>query len=215
MAHSSDDLLTARQVQDRLKVDRITVYRMLKDGRLKGVKIGQQWRFPAGEVDRLCSGAPSPAAQAEGRPRGFPTHCVQTIQNLFSGISELGAVVVDNDGQLLTQYTPSGPYASLLSGGPGANELLKQAWQQCSAAGIPAAVQGGLVFAAAPFFDGNCRAGWFLCGPAAQGAAQPDSEARMQSWAGQAASAIQAILSERSAYLQRLDSIARISSLDS
>ena len=32
------DLLTTRQVQDILKVDRITIYRMLQDGRLKGVK---------------------------------------------------------------------------------------------------------------------------------------------------------------------------------
>jgi excisionase family DNA binding protein len=39
--------LTTRQVQNILQVDRITIYRMLQDGRLKGVKIGQQWRFPA------------------------------------------------------------------------------------------------------------------------------------------------------------------------
>ena len=49
----NDTLLTTRQVQELLRVDRITVYRMLNDGRLKGVKIGQQWRFPAREVERL------------------------------------------------------------------------------------------------------------------------------------------------------------------
>ena len=48
-----DNLLTTRQVQDRLKVDRITIYRMLQDGRLRGVKIGQQWRFPEKEIERL------------------------------------------------------------------------------------------------------------------------------------------------------------------
>jgi excisionase family DNA binding protein len=47
------DLLTTRQVQEILKVDRITIYRMLQDGRLKGVKIGQQWRFARREVERL------------------------------------------------------------------------------------------------------------------------------------------------------------------
>ena len=51
--NSVNDLLTSRQVQEILKVDRITVYRMLNDGRLKGVKIGQQWRFHNSEVERL------------------------------------------------------------------------------------------------------------------------------------------------------------------
>ncbi|MCA9947998.1 MAG: helix-turn-helix domain-containing protein, partial [Anaerolineales bacterium] len=37
-----EDLLTTRQVQELLQVDRTTVYRMRKDGRLTGVKVGQQ-----------------------------------------------------------------------------------------------------------------------------------------------------------------------------
>ncbi len=48
-----NELLTTKQIQDLLQVDRITVYRMLNDGRLKGVKIGNQWRFPQSEIDRL------------------------------------------------------------------------------------------------------------------------------------------------------------------
>ncbi len=47
-----EDLLTTREVQELLKVDRITIYRMLQDGRLHGMKIGQQWRFPK-RVERL------------------------------------------------------------------------------------------------------------------------------------------------------------------
>ena len=47
------ELLTTKQLEDLLKIDRITVYRMLNDGRLKGVKIGNQWRFPQNEIDRL------------------------------------------------------------------------------------------------------------------------------------------------------------------
>jgi excisionase family DNA binding protein len=50
-----DDLLTTRQVQEILQVDRITIYRMLQDRRLKGVKIGQQWRFARREVERLLN----------------------------------------------------------------------------------------------------------------------------------------------------------------
>ena len=36
------NLLTAKEVQELLSVDRTTIYRMLKDGRLKGVKVGNQ-----------------------------------------------------------------------------------------------------------------------------------------------------------------------------
>ena len=54
-----DDLLTTRQVQQLLKVDRITVYRMVQDGRLKGIKIGQQWRFPLSEVEHLTGISPA------------------------------------------------------------------------------------------------------------------------------------------------------------
>ena len=40
-----DALLTVRHLQDLLQVDRITIYRMLDDGRLRGFKVGGQWRF--------------------------------------------------------------------------------------------------------------------------------------------------------------------------
>ena len=54
------DLLTSKQVQEWLLVDRTTVYRMLNDGRLKGTKIGHQWRFRREDVLELLSGDASP-----------------------------------------------------------------------------------------------------------------------------------------------------------
>jgi excisionase family DNA binding protein len=46
-------LLTARQVQSMLHVDRSTVYRMAEDGRLPAIKVGRQWRFPAARIVAL------------------------------------------------------------------------------------------------------------------------------------------------------------------
>ena len=57
MQKPMDAYLTAKQVEDLLNVDRTTIYRMLKDGRLAGVKIGQQWRFYTHKVEELLSGA--------------------------------------------------------------------------------------------------------------------------------------------------------------
>ena len=81
-----DVLLTTREVLDILKVDRITIYRMLQDGRIKGVKIGQQWRFARGEVERIAGGNNYTLEPIQPKTDpGIPTHCVQTIQDLFSG----------------------------------------------------------------------------------------------------------------------------------
>ena len=53
---AAPDLLTAKQVQDRLHVDATTIYRMAADGRLPAFKVGRQWRFPADGVQTLLAG---------------------------------------------------------------------------------------------------------------------------------------------------------------
>jgi len=52
---SMQRLLSARQVQDILHVDRSTVYRMAEDGRLPAIRVGKQWRFPADDIYGLVS----------------------------------------------------------------------------------------------------------------------------------------------------------------
>src|SRR3972149_2188107 len=99
------DLLTTRQVQDILKVDRITIYRMLQDGRLRGVKVGSQWRFTSTEVERLLSGQSQINEVATDSAAVFPVHCVQTIQNLLSGVSLMSALVLDANGDPVTEFS--------------------------------------------------------------------------------------------------------------
>ena len=65
MQEVSQELLTARQVQQLLRVDKSTVYRMASDGRLPAIKVGKQWRFPADEIDQIAS----QASQAVKRAR--------------------------------------------------------------------------------------------------------------------------------------------------
>lgn len=235
------DLLTTRQVQDLLKVDRITVYRMLNDGRLKGIKIGQQWRFPSDEVERLLSGAPASAA-ANGPVRAFPTHCVQTIQTLFTGIGQVGALVVNNEGQPLTEPSTLCRFCLLVQSSPTGSAACKQSWERMAAAGDGEALacHAGLQYARTPIFDNGERIGWFLAGPfqsvpgadparlatsngvdstelraAAAELPASASPAHLRDWPLQAGAAIQAILKERSGLMQRLQYIAQITQLDS
>jgi excisionase family DNA binding protein len=43
-------MLTAKEIQTLLQVDRSTIYRMAEAGKLPAVKVGKQWRFPEEQV---------------------------------------------------------------------------------------------------------------------------------------------------------------------
>ncbi len=45
------DLLTTKQVQTLLRVDRTTIYRMVEAGQLPAIRVGKQWRFAPADVD--------------------------------------------------------------------------------------------------------------------------------------------------------------------
>lgn len=162
------DLLTTRQVQEILKVDRITIYRMLQDGRLKGIKIGSQWRFTQQEVERILEGrAPRQRISADPGP-AFPAHCVQTIQNLLSEISQMCALVLDKDGNPVTEFTAQPGLSRQIMSTADGLAAYKTAWQGF-AQGAPDKTGEftcpvGLTAAAAPIHEGETLVGWFLVG---------------------------------------------------
>jgi excisionase family DNA binding protein len=165
-----DDFLTARQVQDILQVDRITIYRMLQDGRIKGVKIGQQWRFQRKEVDRLLGGAqlsPEPV-QPKVDPAGFPTGCVQTIQDLFSEIGQVSGLVIDTQGTLLTEISHPCRYCQIVLRSPVGQAACQASWKEFarqSAAGSRYfTCHAGIQYISAPISDNEKTVGYFLAG---------------------------------------------------
>jgi len=46
-------LLTVSEVADLLRINKSTVYRMAKQGRLPATRVGRQWRFSKSVLDRL------------------------------------------------------------------------------------------------------------------------------------------------------------------
>ncbi len=169
-----NDLLTTRQVQDILKVDRITVYRMLQDGRLKGVKIGQQWRFPLNEVERML-GVNLPATESAftGPDPNFPIHCVQTIQDLFAEVSQISALVINMQGEPLTQVSHPTRFCQMLLSSPAGQHACRASWQgfardSAVVDGVGGSrfftCQAGLQYIGAPIFDRDIQVGLFLAG---------------------------------------------------
>ncbi len=165
-----NDLLTTRQVQDILKVDRITIYRMLSDGRLKGVKVGAQWRFPAQEIERLLGVGKSEPAQPEnlGEETIFPVHCVQTIQDLFSEVSQVSGLVVDMEGEPLTEASHPCAFCQTVLKSPSGQQACRESWRAFARQGTAGrgylTCHAGLQYLAAPIRDESNLVGWFLAG---------------------------------------------------
>jgi excisionase family DNA binding protein len=164
-----NDFLTSRQVQEILKVDRITIYRMVQDGRLKGIKIGQQWRFPYHEIERILGYNPVPKANTStSSVPNFPTHCVQTIQDLFSEVALISSMVIDNQGNLLTRLSRPTKYYSLLTTTSSGMQASQESFQKFASNGVDGqntfTCFAGLNYTGAPIYDKGIRAGFFLVG---------------------------------------------------
>lgn len=126
-----DNLLTARQVQELLNVDRTTIYRMLKDGRLTGVKVGLHWRFSSREVNDMLGGTSQmmePTAPV--LLDVLPLHCMQPVQDVFAEIAEVGAVTTDKDGKPVTRISNSCDFCKLILGSDRGREACIRSWQQ-------------------------------------------------------------------------------------
>lgn len=125
----SNNMLTARQVQEILNVDRTTIYRMLKDGRLKGVKVGQQWRFSETHVESLISGAPRDEVSEEELFHALPTHCMKPMQDVFAEIADVGAIITNVDGEPLTRVSNSCDFCKLILGSSDGRRACFESWK--------------------------------------------------------------------------------------
>jgi excisionase family DNA binding protein len=120
-------LLTTKDLQQILQVDRITIYRMLDSGELPGIKVGGQWRFPEPAVNDWLQGIKSKqtgnnsgvsvvAAQPPVDPREESSRtprltdivsnvCLQNIQDGFAEAVDVASLVIDLEGTPLTKVS--------------------------------------------------------------------------------------------------------------
>lgn len=125
------DLYTAKQLQDLLKIDRTTIYRMLADGRLRGVKVGNQWRFPKESVDALLSGVqPEDTEKPGNTSQILPINCIQPIQDVFADITQVSSLTTAPDGAPLTRLSSPCAFCSLILGSPSGKQACVASWQK-------------------------------------------------------------------------------------
>ena len=116
--------LTAADVTRLLRIDKSTVYRMAEDGRLSGVKVGRQWRFPADGIERAF-GIDVPAP----RPDGIDRERAEAMAGLYAELFGVMAVVTDLDGNPITPVLNPSPFFEAISADPAAEEGCISEWR--------------------------------------------------------------------------------------
>ncbi|MFN2144517.1 MAG: PocR ligand-binding domain-containing protein [Anaerolineales bacterium] len=124
------ELLTTKEVEDLLSVDRTTVYRMLKDGRLTGIKVGSHWRFRREEIDNLIYLASESGLSEPNPSEILPMHCIQSIQDVFAQIAEVGAVVTDMDGEPVSKMSNPSNFCALIQKSPSGRQACLNSWKK-------------------------------------------------------------------------------------
>ena len=52
MTKQTPDVMTLNEVADYLRIPRSTVYKLVREGRIPGQKVGRQWRFRRAIVEQ-------------------------------------------------------------------------------------------------------------------------------------------------------------------
>jgi excisionase family DNA binding protein len=133
------EMLTAKEMQDLLQVDRSTIYRMAEAGQLPAVKVGKQWRFPSDLVEswlnaQAAGPAPSPQPGDNSSKGDFaatlPLECVQLIQDAFAEVLGVMLIVTDLDGQPITRASNSCSLYDLLDETDNGHAICHELWRE-------------------------------------------------------------------------------------
>jgi excisionase family DNA binding protein len=137
-----DTFLTTRQLQDLLQVDRITIYRMLHDGRLQGFKVGGQWRFSRQAIQRWLQEqqasleVPEPPKALDDlgpSPEALPLSCIRAIQDIFAEALGVGTVTTAVDGTPITPISNSCEFCTLILGTEMGRQRCTGSWRAAAA----------------------------------------------------------------------------------
>jgi excisionase family DNA binding protein len=132
------EMLTAKDIQELLQVDRSTIYRMAEAGRLPAIKVGKQWRFPGDQIDRWLrakTGAPTDTPVEISIPgdnliQALPLDCVQLIQDAFAEALDVMLVVTDINGHPVTQVSNPGRFYLLMAESNNGHVLCEEKWRE-------------------------------------------------------------------------------------
>jgi excisionase family DNA binding protein len=139
------ELLTTRQVQESLHVDRTTIYRLVANGQLPALRVGKQWRFTRAAVESWLQYNTAPAAAPASADADDPAEMaavfahvslagVQELQDTMADLLGVMLVVTDMQGHTITEPSNVCGYYRSLMRDEGLGRLCDVTWPQLAAA---------------------------------------------------------------------------------
>jgi excisionase family DNA binding protein len=128
-----DRLLTTRDVQALVNVDRSTIYRMAEDGRIPAIKVGRQWRFPERAIRTWLAGDRPAEAAGERHDNGDslpPPGVLQAMADLVARATGAMVVIADPQGNPLTEVANPCGYFQAVASDPSTLERCIEGWRE-------------------------------------------------------------------------------------
>lgn len=133
-----DDLLTVRQLEELLQIDRVTIYRMLNNQGLQGFKVGGRWRFRRTDVETWLTGQrPAPPAEAvpalfdiEQHDQSLPVTCMASIESIFAEACGVAAFTAAPNGVPLTPVGNPCAFCALIQSTTAGRQRCEASWRQ-------------------------------------------------------------------------------------
>lgn len=176
----ADRLLTTRELEELLQLDRVTIYRMVKDGELPALRVGGQWRFSSDAIDAWLQGQRGePAAQPTRREVvpdlgdlqlddliDLPT--LRTIQNQFAQLVGVAAFITDLDGQPFAACSRCSQFCQIIHSRPEGMAACQESWRSIALLDEEGAAihvcHAGIQYASAPVSVNGQRFGLVTAG---------------------------------------------------
>jgi excisionase family DNA binding protein len=175
-----DKLLTTREVVDLLRLDRVTIYKMVKDGELPALRLGGQWRFSEGALGEwldgrrgearaeLASRDPAPPTAELKLTDVVPLQTLQMLQNQFSELLGVSSFVTDPDGQPLAPCSRCSRFCRLVHTRPAGMSACQASWREIAQSDEEGAAvhtcHASIQYASAPVIVSGRRMGMVTAG---------------------------------------------------
>jgi excisionase family DNA binding protein len=176
-----DKLLTTRELEELLQLDRVTIYKMVKDGELPSLRVGGQWRFSAEAIDVwLKAQRGEPPAEPHHREVAadlatlrltdlIPIVTLQSIQDQFAQLLGVASFITDLDGQPLAPCSRCSRFCRIIHTRPAGMTACQASWRAIArldeAGGATIhTCHAGIQYASAPVTINGQRVGMVTAG---------------------------------------------------